>query len=309
MINMYKIINRARVMKELNNQYHSESVQKQAVNDFNQYVKENREQIFRIWRIRDMCNTGSGINFIFTLLKQSNTKEYKQHDNRYRYSIVHDDNLNLLSVKDIVIDNSAYVPSSTLGCVANYYRLVNRVMDYYKILNNHVFDLRVRHLNDSLLIVNDTCQKVIAGNPVDDIEYVLTNYPYFTVNEEMLSFDMKLWETQPVNMERQHKTDYYKRIVKILIEAGFNFTAKNGNIYRTKCAISEDNYIVICPDTRDSLGVCVRLSFFQPRIIINSNTVERNKELFNTTFKDVITREQLEVLNIIFDDMLDTYLN
>lgn len=306
---MYKIINRARVMKELNNQYHSESVQKQAINNFNQHVKENREQIFRIWRIRDMCNAGSGINFIFTLLKQSSTKEYNQPDNIYRYFVVHDDNLDLLSVKNIVIDNSAYVPSATLGCVANYYRLVNRVMDYYKILNNHVFDLRVRNLNDSLLIVTDTCQKVIAGNPVDDIEYVLTNYPYFTVNEEMLNPDMISWETNPDNMEKSYRTDFYKRIVKTLLKAGFGFTTKTTNIYYTKCIFGEGNYITICPDIRDNIGVRIRLSNFQPRITINSNTVERNKELFNTIFKYAITPEQLEVLNIIFDDMLDTYIN
>lgn len=306
---MYKTINRARVMKLLNNRYHSETAQSRNVNSFNRYVEKNRQQIFRVWRIRDMCNNGSNINFVFVLLKEPDTSEDKQNDNRYRYFTVHDDNLNLLSVKNIGIDNSAYVPYPTLGYVAYYYSLVNRVIDYYKILNNYVFDLRVRNLNDSLLIVTDTCQKVIAGEPVDDIEYVLTNYPYFTVNEEMLNPDMKSWETQPAEMEKYYKTYYYKRIVKILIEAGFNFTAKNGNIYYTKCAISEDNYIVICPDIRDSLGVRVRLSFFQPRITINSNTVERNKELFNTIFKDVVTPEQLEVLNIIFDDMLDTYLN
>lgn len=306
---MHKAINRARVMKLLNNRYHSETAQSRNINSFNRYVEKNRQQIFRIWRVRDMCNNGSNINFVFVLLKEPDTSEDKQNDNRYHYFVVHDDNLNLLSVKNIGIDNSAYVPYPTLGYVAYYYSLVNRVIDYYKILNNYVFDLRVRNLNDSLLIVKDTCQKVIAGNPVDDIEYVLTNYPYFTVKEEMLGVDMKLWEIHPVDMEKSYKTYYYKRIVKILIEAGFNFTTKNGNIYYTKCVISEDNYIVICPDIRDSLGVRVRLSFFQPRITINSNTVERNKELFNTTFKDVITPEQLEALNIIFDDMLDTYLN
>lgn len=304
---MYKIINRARVMKLLNNRYHSETAQSRNVNSFNRYVEKNRQQIFRIWRLRDMCNNGSNINFVFVLLKEPDTSEDKQNDNRYRYFTVHDDNLNLLSVKDIAIDNSAYVPYPTLGYVAYYYSLVNRVIDYYKILNNYVFDLRVRHLNDSLLIVKDTCQKVIAGSPVDDIEYVLTNYPYSTVNEEMLSSDMKLWETNPDNMEKSYKTDFYKSILKTLLKAGFGFTTKNTNIYYTKCIFSEDNFITICPDIRDNIGVRIRLSNFQPRITVNSNTVERNKELFNTTFKDAITPEQLEVLNIIFDDMLDTY--
>ena len=308
MINMYKIINRARVMKLLNNRYHSDTAQSRSVNSFNRFVEENKRQIFRVWRIRDMCNNGSNINFVFVLLRHSDKSEDQQKDNRYHYFVVHDDNLDLLSVKNTIVDNSAYVPYPTLGYVAYYYSLVNRVIDYYNILDNYVFDLRVRHLAESLLIVKDTCQKVITGESVDDIDYVLSEIPYTTVNTEMLSSDMKLWETNPNNMEKSYKTDFYKSILKTLLKAGFGFTTKNTNIYYTKCIFSEGNFITICPDIRDNIGVRIRLSNFQPRITVNSNTVERNKELFNTTFKDAITPEQLEVLNIIFDDMLDTYI-